>query len=61
MTQAVLQKYQTQQIMSASPAKLVAMLIDKAVACLSEASAAMCTASASLMSVRSPVIEKTLL
>lgn len=40
MTQAVLQKYQTQQIMSASPAKLVAMLIDKAIACLTEAGAA---------------------
>lgn len=40
MSQAALQSYQTQQIMTASPAKLVAMLIDKAIASLNEASAA---------------------
>lgn len=40
MNQSALQSYQVQQVMTASPAKLVAMLCDKAVACLGEAGAA---------------------
>jgi len=37
MDRMATRKYQTQQIMSASPAKLVAMLYDKAVNCLQDA------------------------
>ena len=40
MSQSVLHNYLTQQIMSASPAKLVAMLHDKAITSLQEAVAA---------------------
>ncbi len=40
MSQSVLHNYLTQQIMSASPAKLVAMLYDKAITSLQEAVAA---------------------
>ena len=40
MTQTAVQSYQTQQIMTASPAKLVALLYDKAVASLNEAAGA---------------------
>jgi len=37
MDRTATRKYQTQQIMAASPAKLVAMLYDKAINCLQEA------------------------
>ncbi len=37
MNNAASRKYQTQQLLSASPAKLVAMLYDKAIGCLREA------------------------
>jgi flagellar protein FliS len=37
MPRSATQKYQAQQVMSASPAKLVAMLYDKAISCLHEA------------------------
>lgn len=40
MNQSALQSYQVQQIMTASPAKLVALLYDKAISSLSEAAAA---------------------
>ncbi len=40
MNQSALQSYQVQQIMTASPAKLVALLYDKAISCLGEAIAA---------------------
>jgi flagellar protein FliS len=37
MSRSATQKYQAQQVVSASPAKLVAMLYDKAISCLQEA------------------------
>jgi flagellar protein FliS len=37
MTKSATDKYQRQQIMTASPARLVAMLFDKAIACLNDA------------------------
>ena len=40
MNQSALQSYQVQQIMTASPAKLVALLYDKAISSLGEAIAA---------------------
>lgn len=37
MAKTATEKYQTQQIMTASPARLVAMLFEKAISCLNEA------------------------
>lgn len=37
MAKTATEKYQTQQIMTASPAQLVAMLFEKAISCLNEA------------------------
>ena len=37
MSKTAADKYKTQQIMTASPARLVAMLFDKAISCLNDA------------------------